>query len=98
MVHILTTLEVLGKGLLAVGYDQRQIDRAGMKKNISRFRTNYVSHPRIYADLFERLQRIGDLDCTVLGIDKTENYFFAAACLLAQNPTEEKAESTRSIC
>ena len=32
MAHILTTLELLGKGLLAVGYDQRQIDWVGMKK------------------------------------------------------------------
>ena len=94
MAHILTTLEVLGKGL---GYDQRQIGRAGMKNNISRFRTNYVSHPRVCADLFERLQRIGGLDCAVLGIDKTENCFFAAACLLAQYPTEEKAESAFSF-
>ena len=68
-----------------------------MKKNISRFGTNYVSHPRVYADLFERLQRIGGLDCAVLGIDKTENCFFAAACLLAQCPTEEKAESSFSF-
>ena len=97
MLHVLTTLEVLDKGLMAVGYEQRQIDRVGMKKNISRFRTNYVSHPRIYADLFERLQRIGDLDCSVLGIDKTVNYFFAAMHLLAQYPTEEKAESAFSF-
>ena len=97
MLHVLTTLEVLDKGLMAVGYEQRQIDRVGMKKNISRFRTNYVSHPRIYADLFERLQRIGNLDCSVLGIDKTVNYFFAAIYLLAQYPTEEKAESAFSF-
>ena len=30
-------LEVLDKGLMAVGYEQRQIDRVGMKKNVSRF-------------------------------------------------------------
>ena len=97
MAHILTTLELLGKGLLAVGYDQRQIDRVGMKKNISRFRTNCVSHPRVHADLFERLQRFGILDCSVLGIDKTENHFFAATCLLTQCATEEKAESAFSF-
>ena len=56
MTVVLTTLEALERGLLAIGYDQRQLGRVGMKKNISRFRANYVSHPRVYADLFERLQ------------------------------------------
>ena len=55
-VHFLTTLETLKAGLLVVGYDQRNLDRVGLKKNISRFQSNYVCHPRVYADLFERLQ------------------------------------------
>ena len=52
----LTTLEILQRGLLAVGYNQNELDRVNLKKNVSRFRTKYGSHPRIYADLFERLQ------------------------------------------
>ena len=72
-----------------------------MKKNISRFRTNYVSHPRVYADLFERLQttEIDEalLDCSVLGLEKTLNYFFMAIYLLAEYPTEEKAETVFSF-
>ena len=47
VLEVLTTLEVLHKGLLTVGYDQAQLDRVGMRKNVSRFGTNYVSHPRI---------------------------------------------------
>ena len=73
-VHVFATLEMLERGLLAIGYEQRQLDRVQMKKNISRFRANYVSHPRVYADLFERLQKTEarPLDCSILGVDKIE--------------------------
>ena len=99
VLEVLTTLEVLHKGLLTVGYDQAQLDRVGMRKNVSRFRTNYVSHPRIYADLFQRLQTspAAALDCSILGLDKTVNYFFVGIYLLAQYPTEEKSESAFSF-
>ena len=101
MVVALTTFETLERGLSDVGCDQKQLDRVGMKKNISQFRTNYVSHPRVYADLFERLQttEIDEalLDCSVLGLEKTLNYFFMAIYLLAEYPTEEKAETVFSF-
>ena len=79
VLEVLTTLEVLHKGLLTVGYDQAQLDRVGMRKNVSRFRTNHVSHPRMHADLFQRSQTspAAALDCSVLGLDKTVNHFFA---------------------
>ena len=99
--HVLTSLEILNQGLLAVGFKQEQIDRVKHKKNLSRFRTNYCSHPRVYAHLFERLQTTdieeAQLDCSALGLEKTLNYFFAAIYLLARYPTEEQVESTFSI-
>ena len=100
-VHVLTTLEMLNRGLLVVGYDQKSLDRVGLKKNISRFRTHYVCHPRVYADIFERLQTTpieeAYLDCSKLGVDKTVDYFFMAIFLMAQYPTEEHAESVFSF-
>ena len=93
----MTTIEALEKGLLAKGYEQRQIDRVKMKTNLSRFRSIYVGHPRVYADLFERLQTSGTLDCSILGIEKTVNYFFMAIYLLAEYPTEEKAQTAFSF-
>ena len=80
-------------GLLAIGYDQAQLDPVGMRKNVSRFRTNHVSHPRTHADLFQHLQTspAAALDCSVLGLDKTVNYFFAGIYLLTQYPTEEES-------
>ena len=100
-VHIFTSLEMLNHGLLAVGYDQKQLGRVKLKKNLSRFRTNFVGHPRVYADLFVRLQKTeidkARLDCSILGIEKTLNYFFMTIYFLAQYPTEEKIESTFSF-
>ena len=99
--HIFTATEILNKGLLAVGFDQKQLDRAGWKKNLSRFRANFVGHPRVYADLFHRLQTTENeearVDCSVLGVEKTLNYFFMGIYLLAQYPTEERAKSVFSF-
>ena len=108
---MLTTLETLNAGLLVVGYDQKSLDRVGLKKNISRFRTHYVCHPRrthyvchprVFADtIFERLQTTqieeAHLDCSKLGTEKTVNYFFMAIYLMAQYPTEGLAESVFSF-
>ena len=84
-IHVLTTLETLNAGLLVVGYDQKSLDRVGLKKNISRFRTHYVCHPRVFVDIFERLQTTqieeARLDCSKLGTEKTVNYFFMAIYL-----------------
>ena len=84
-----------------MGYDQRNLDRVGLKKNISRFRSHYVCHPRVYADLFVRLQTTeivdAQLDCSKLGLEKTLNYFFMSIYILAQYPTEEHAESVFSF-
>ena len=74
--HAFTALEILEKGLLAVKFDQRQLDRVGLKKNLSRFRSNCVGHPRVCAILFEMLQETGSLDCSILGLEKSLNYFF----------------------
>ena len=90
--HVFTALEILEKGLLAVKFDQRQLDRVGLKKNLSRFRSNYVGHPRVHAILFEMLQETGLLDCSILGLEKSLNCFFVGVHLLAQHPTEEESE------
>ena len=67
--HVFAALEILEKGLLAVKFDQRQLDRVGLKKNLSRFRSNYVGHPRVHVILFEMLQETGLLDCSILGLE-----------------------------
>lgn len=95
---VLTPFEVLNKGLQAVGFHEERIKRVGLKKNLSRFRSNFVAHPRVYADLLYRLQATditeARLDFSRLGKEKTLNYFFMAIYLLANYPTEEEAEST----
>jgi hypothetical protein len=92
-----TPSEMLHRGLLAVGFQEHQIKRVVPRKNLSRFRTSYVSHPRVYSDLFLRLQTTevnGSqlLDCSVWGAEKTLNYFFMAIHLLAKYPAENDAE------
>ena len=88
-------------GLLAVGHDQNQLGRVKLKKNLSRFCTNFVGHPRIHADLFLHLQTIeidkAHLDCSILRIEKMLKCFFMTTHFLAQYPTEEKIESALSF-
>ena len=56
--HAFTALEILEKGLLAVKFDQRQLDRVGLKKNLSRFRPNQPdSHPVVIALVEGELHR-----------------------------------------
>ena len=104
MAVIFTPLEMLHRGLAAVGFSEKRRSRCGLLKNLSRFRAHYVGHPRVYAELFERLQTTeveeAQLDCSVLGVEKTVDYFFMAIFLLAQYPTEGIAESTfaREVC
>ena len=38
------------------------------------------------------LQETGSLDCSILGLEKSLNYFFMGVHILAQYPTEEEAE------
>ena len=94
---IFTTHEILNHGLLAVGFTQQRLDSVKLEKNLSRFRSNFVAHPCVYVDLFERLQTTkieeAQVDCSILGVDKTLKYFFMAIYLLSKYPTEEEAES-----
>lgn len=100
-VVVQTPMQMLQHGLKILGYDDRKIARVGLKKNLSRFRTCYVGHPRVYATLFGRLQTTGipeaRLDCSILGEEKTLNYFFMSIYFLANYPTEEKMESDLSF-
>lgn len=96
-----TPIEMLRHGLRVVGYEDHQIDRCSWKKNLSRFRTCFVGHPRVYADLFHRLQSTAIpeamLDCSILGEEKTLDYFFMTIYFLANYPTEEQMESAMSF-
>jgi hypothetical protein len=98
---VYTPNEILDLGLQAVGFSPERIQRVGLAKNLSRFRSHYVGHPRVYADLFVLLQTTANeearLDCSILGITKTRNYFFMAIYLLAVYPTEEQAEGSFSF-
>ena len=84
-----------------VGFKEERIKSVGLKKKLSRFRSAFVGHPRVYADLFGCLQSTdidtARIDCAKLGVEKTLNYFFMAIYLLANYPTEEKAESIFSF-
>lgn len=97
---ILTSDQVLFKALALVGFNATRQNRVNRAKNLSRFRTHYNSHPRVYADLFYRLQvtQIDEarVDCSVLGDEKTTNYFLMAIHLLACYPKEEEAEGVFS--
>ena len=99
---VFTPFEILTRGLQVVGFKEERIKSVGLKKNLSRFRSAFVGHPRVYADLFGRLQSTdidtARIDCAKLGgVEKTLNYFFMAIYLLANYPTEEKAESIFSF-
>ena len=100
-IYILNPFEILRKGLGVVCFDEKRCQRVGLKKNLSRFRSAYVGHPRVYADLFERLQTTeieeARLDCSILGREKTLNYFFMTISFLATYPTEEEAEKSFSF-
>jgi hypothetical protein len=97
-VVVYTSLEMLELGLKAVGYTEERLKSVNLTKNLSRFRCNYVGHPRVYAELFTLLQKTENdaakLDCSILGVAKTLNYFLMAIYLLSKYPTEEEAEST----
>ena len=96
-IAVFTPNEMLWHGLLAVGYEERRIQRVGMSKNLSRFRQKFCSHPRVYSDLFTLLQTTdieeARLDCSVFGVGKTLDYFFMGIYLLAKYPTEQDAET-----
>jgi hypothetical protein len=98
---LLTSDEVLAYGLLAMGFSEKRILRVKKEKNFSRFRSHYVGHPKVYADLLYRLQVTdipeAHLDFSILGKDKTIKYFFMGIYLLASYPTEERAESAFSF-
>jgi hypothetical protein len=100
-VFVVTTFEMLHRGLLLMGFDEQRIARVNEAKNVSRFGASYVGHPRVYADLFERLQRTeiteARLDCDMLGREKTLDYFLMAIYLLASYPTEEQAEGVFKV-
>jgi hypothetical protein len=53
---VLTPDEVLERGLKLVGFTIKQIQRVRENKNLSRFRTHYGAHPKVYAVLLTRLQ------------------------------------------
>lgn len=98
---VLTHQEVLQWGLKLVGFTDKQIQRVGEKKNLSRFRTHYQSHPAVYAVLLMRLQETTDEDARlVFGSNRAQTlkYFFMAIHFLACYPTEEKAEAIFNIC
>jgi hypothetical protein len=98
---VLTPNEVLQCGLKLVGFSDKQIQRVGEKKNLSRFRTHYGAHPIVYAALLTRLQETTNEDARVefdINPEQMLNYFFMAIHFLACYPTEEKAEAMFKVC
>jgi hypothetical protein len=93
---ILTTDEVLQRGLELVGFNQKRQASVRRKKNRSRFRTHYTAEPNVVAVLLVRLQTTDNAAARIsfdkVGVNKTVSYFFAAIHLLAKYPTKEEAE------
>jgi hypothetical protein len=56
MVVILTTDEILRKGLELVGFDCRRQQNVSWPKNLERFRAHYGSDPVVYSQIWEDLQ------------------------------------------
>jgi hypothetical protein len=56
MVVILTADEIMGKGLLLVGFDIHCKQNVKTKTNICCFKTHFGSHPVVYAQIWEDLQ------------------------------------------
>lgn len=98
---VLTPDDVLRRGLILVGFDERRQQRVKKKKNLSRFRQHYASDPVVYAVLLHRLQTTMNKEAKVefdkVGIDKTINYFFMAIHLIARYPRAEEAEGIFKI-
>jgi hypothetical protein len=104
---VLTPDEVLHRGLLLVGFREKQIERVKEKKNLSRFRAHYACHPKVYAVLLTRLQETPNENarlvfCRSRGgrilIDHTLKFFFMAIHFLACYPKEEQAEAMFNVC
>lgn len=95
---ILSTQEVLFRGLFLLGFDERRQKRVRRKKNIRRFRTHYGSHPTVCGLLLEMLQTTESSAnvngfISKLGKEKFTDYFFMALHLLTCYPTEDEAEA-----
>ena len=99
---VLTPEEVLKRGLLCVGFDQKRQERVNRKKNLSRFRQHFVADPSICAILLVRLQTTSNEEAKIefdkVGEERTILYYFMGIHLMACYPKEEEAEGLFKIC
>ncbi len=94
---VLTSDEFLRMGLQLVGFDhayrQQRVCRA---TNLMRFRAHFGSNPVVYAQIWEDLQMVEDLEDDEGQMDP--HFFLMALHFLTCYPTEQEQSSLFKIC
>jgi hypothetical protein len=81
---VLTTDEVLQKGLSMVGFDHDRQKNVSRETNLQRFRAHYGSNPIVYAQIWEDLSLLTETDAWKMDPDS----FLMACHFLTCYPTE----------
>jgi hypothetical protein len=97
MVVILTADEILGKGLLLVGFEVRRQQNVRRETNVQRFRTNYGSDPVVYAAIWEDLQTSENVDLRI-SEKATADSFLQGIHFLKCYPREAERSGTFKMC
>jgi hypothetical protein len=89
---VLTTDEVLQKGLSMVGFDRDRQKNVSRETNLQRFRAHYGSNPIVYAQIWEDLSLLTETDAWKMDPDS----FLMACHFLTRYPTEHSIHRFRA--
>ena len=92
MVVILTTNEILRKGLKLVGFDWRSQQNVSRPINVRCFNVHYGSDPILYAQIWEDLQTTACPEACIDTEKSDANYFLMAIHFLKCYPTEQQQQ------
>lgn len=88
--NILTTDEVLARGLEPVNYDVIRQESVKQKTRVRQFKTHFGSHPSIYAELWEALQTSDDQNvCVASNSSKDIDMFLKSIFYLKSYPLDD---------
>lgn len=88
---VLPSSYVLRRGLELIGIPVQKQQRQCYFSRLRRFRQNYGSHPKVYASLWEKLQRTTCWEANILSFVKERDFdnFLMAVFWLKRYPVEE---------
>ena len=93
MMLILTSEEVLRRGLQFVGYDDRRQQRCQRSTNLKRFRANFGAAPIVYAQIWEDLLTTKMKGANIIDSKPKYDDFLLAIYWLRCYPTEQQLEA-----